>query len=314
MKTIIRSSAIIMALAGCSIFNSCQKSVDVKSAGTPALTPEVQKATQLDAVNGAFDADNFDNDMNDIAMSDNSKTDLDGKLIAGGAQQPVRTYYPSSSTYPHTLVVDYGTGFTTKFGVVKTGKVISYYSAPLAQTGAKVVTTFQNYTTDGNKVEGANSITNITTKNDGHLVFHHVSARSVLYANGNVRKLITDKVYFTISTPNIPGAILNNSENYIAGSTIGTDVIITKGLNGITGAVNTYWVATVDPFHLLHKMSSCQFNDGGIMGALVYPLNTKTALIEALNYGDNTCDDSAVLTYKGSSTVIELPLEVWPFN
>jgi hypothetical protein len=294
--------AMAIAIAACSFLNACQKTTDLKS--NAAANSSAQQTLQLNAVNGSFDADNFDNDMNDIAMSDHAKQNTDGKIL-DGAQKPLRTFIPSADVYPHTLIVDYGTGFTTQYGVVKTGKVISYYSASIEIPGAKELTTFQNYTENGNLVTGTNSITNVTSKNDVSLVFHHLSDRNILFANGDTRNILTDKIYFMVSAPNVAGTTANNIENYIAGATTGKDNI---------GGINSYWVATVVPFHLLHKLNTCEFNDKGIMGALVYSTGSKTALLESLNYGDGTCDNTAVLTYNGAAHVIELPLNVWPIN
>ena len=312
MKTVIRTFGLLAVSAGCLTFASCSKSVDVKSsASTPVISATTQKTSQLDAVNGVYEADMFDNDINDLVMGTDESAS--GSATMGFGSKPIRTYTPSQTAYPHTLTVDYGTGYTDKFGMVRSGKVIMYYTAATSTSGSVVTTTFDNYVVNGAQISGKSIVSNVTCAHDSYMIFNHLSQRTTNYANGDFRKIITAKVYFQVSSA--ANTTANNKENFISGTTIGTD--FTNGTTSATDAVSgvqTYWVSKVDDRNLLHKLQSCHDVDAGVLNALVYPLHCSTPILESLNYGDGTCDASGVLTYNGKTETVALPLNLWPIN
>src|SRR6188768_1207377 len=115
-------------------------------------------------------------DMSSVAMEAPTDTEYSGGRIATtitiqddrfGCQAIVVTVEPdaaSTTTTPKgVLTVDFGTtGCADLRGNVRKGKLIFTYNGKRFQTGSSVITTTDNYTINGIKLEGTRTSTNVT--------------------------------------------------------------------------------------------------------------------------------------------------------
>src|SRR5664279_4765876 len=62
--------------------------------------------------------------------------------------------------YPKTLTLDFGTGCTSADGILRKGKLVYLFTAPLLDAGSTASVTFNQYVVNGYALEGTFAITN----------------------------------------------------------------------------------------------------------------------------------------------------------
>jgi hypothetical protein len=113
--------------------------------------------------------------------------------------------------YPKTLTLDFGTGCTSADGIMRKGKLIYLFSAPLLSPGATASVTFEQYVVNGYGIIGTYTITNnssdlginintqvtngiITYPNETN--YHYSGNRSYVMTAGSLTPFdITDDIY-----------------------------------------------------------------------------------------------------------------------
>ena len=75
------------------------------------------------------------------------------------------TVNPQNSTFPKTIVIDFGNGCTSQDGISRKGKINITLSDYVHNPGAVAVMTFENYNTAGFNIEGTITWTNTSTPN-----------------------------------------------------------------------------------------------------------------------------------------------------
>jgi hypothetical protein len=78
---------------------------------------------------------------------------------------------PGQEFFPRNIVIDYSTGCTGLFDVVRSGKILITLSGPRGTTGSERVLTFDNYYVNGARVEGTYTIENIGPNSSQNAVF-----------------------------------------------------------------------------------------------------------------------------------------------
>lgn len=78
---------------------------------------------------------------------------------------------PGQEFWPRYIEINYGTGCTGLFDVVRSGKILITLSGPRGTTGSERVLTFDNYYVNGAKVEGTFTIENLGPNNNQNAVF-----------------------------------------------------------------------------------------------------------------------------------------------
>ena len=84
----------------------------------------------------------------------------------------MRHHHPSPNdltTFPKTMTIDFGAGCNGTDGIFRKGKIIASVTGKLLELGSAIVCTFDNYYTDGYKVEGTYSLSNTTVGGYCHL-------------------------------------------------------------------------------------------------------------------------------------------------
>lgn len=189
---------------------------------------------------------------------------------------------PGGTAWPKTLTLDFGTGCTDIRGVVHAGILNAVYSAPPKQTGASITITPDNYTLNGNKIEGKKIITNNGRNAANNLTF------SVEVKDGKVHT--------------VDGIIQWNSNRqneWIAGEATAwpnysDDVYLVTGTGNGINVKNEKFSMKITK--ALKVELNCRWITEGILemdlGAK-YPLE--------LDYGQSGCDNNATFIYNKKS-------------
>jgi hypothetical protein len=183
--------------------------------------------------------------------------------------------------YPKTMTMDFGTGCTGADGIVRSGKIAYLFSGPVVSPGTTVGVTFTNFVSNGYGVQGQYTITNNSSDQVG-ISFN------------------TQVINGIITYPNQTNYHYSHNKTFIqtAGTStvfdITDDVYSISGTSSFSNAEGNSLVFTADPLAPLQKAVMCAHISKGVV-KFVY----NQAISGSIDFGDGTCDNSAVL-YVGS--------------
>lgn len=185
-------------------------------------------------------------------------------------------------TFPKTITLDYGVGCTDNRGRSRKGKIIVVVDKMFWQTGAKATITFENYFVNNIRVEGTQTLTNLSS-NGGFGYQYIVDNGKLTYPDGSVIDYNGTRT-------------LQQTEG---GGTLGIldDAYNLTGHATLKDSTSSASVLIKSP---LHKKIECQWID---KGELAVTVNAHTA---SINYGEGTCDDKAMLTLGDKTKEITL--------
>ena len=201
---------------------------------------------------------------------------------------PSLTITPFDTTWPKTLVLDYGSTNCTGTDLrQRRGKVNIVATERWREAGSITTITFDNYFIDNHKVEGTKIITNLGRNQNNNLVY------DVKVQNAVVTKPDNTTIQW--------GSV--RSHEWIEGeSTILNpfdDVYLISGnVTGTSAAGVNYTIDTQQP---LNVKFGCRWVREGVIEINIQNLQTIT-----LDYGDGTCNPNATATYLGVSYPILL--------
>ncbi len=277
---------------------SCQKE------SNPALAPvSDEEASVVSQENIAADAEY--EDLTEIGFSADADLEvsagdeLNGSANGTGLGAGIRFYEnlaskigpcttitvtPNDSTYPKTVVIDYGDGCFCRDGKFRKGAIILYYTKPLRRPGAELTITLRNFYVNRAHIEGTKIIKNLTegnvhqfsvVVNDGKVTwpsgrgFKYEKTKMVTQVGGTETRGIRDDVY----------SIVGRSKTSYA--------------NGTTVVLNTE-----SP---LIKPVACNWI---VSGVLKIKINNRTLF---LDFGNGQCDNKAWLKWNDHVIEITLP-------
>jgi hypothetical protein len=194
------------------------------------------------------------------------------------------TVTPNDSTYPKTVVIDFGDGCLCRDGKFRKGAIVLHYTKPIRRPGAVLTITFRNYFVNRAHIEGKKIITNLSRAD--------VHAYSVVVVNGKV------------TWPNGRGFAYEKSKvvTQVRGMetlTVRDDVYSIEGRskttysNGITVNKNTETP--------LIKPVACKWI---VKGIVKIKINNR---ILFLDFGNGDCDNKAILKWNDHEREITLP-------
>lgn len=199
------------------------------------------------------------------------------------------TVTPNDSTYPKTIVIDFGDGCICADGKFRKGAIILHLTGPIRRSGSVLTITFRNFFLNRAHIEGTKIISNLSE-------------------NGNI-KFTVQVVGGKVTFPNGRGYQYNGLK-YVrqieGGSTtiVRDDVYSIEGRsktefnNGITVVLNT-------ESPLIKKVVCPWISDG----TLKIKINERVLFLDygAPNNGD--CDNKALLTWNNGNNqrLITLP-------
>jgi hypothetical protein len=269
------------------LFASCQKNLDSKS--TAASKPNPKQAADIAGLQSLLTVDDVQQMI--LAVSPNSK---ESAQILAGSCPPVTTYNPAPNVYPRTVTVDWGTGCTNANGITRSGKIIWNYTDTLANAGAKLTTTYSNYTINGVKIEGKATIAHNDSTVDGDAVYRLKQInRKVTQPNGDfiiynssrrVIKFMPNDIHFPDES--------NTGWYRVTGTQNGDEM---------KGGISYQWTSTIDS-PLIYK--SCSFVTKGSM-TVVFTNQSNWFIDFGRIY---ICDNLAELTQDSVTTTVTLPL------
>jgi hypothetical protein len=190
----------------------------------------------------------------------------------------------SDSTYPQTIVIDYGTGCTNSRGQFKTGKIIMEVSDTLFVAGSVKTIITEDFSIDSTTVELQATVENLGKNSDGNWVIASNYKQKTTTTSGNV-------------------VVENYSDTTVWTSGFGTtdksDDIYYKSGSGSKSVNDTIKYSHVISSPLLID-KSCSYIKSGIVEM------TRNTDIIKINYGDGTCDSTATVTTNGTTETISL--------
>jgi hypothetical protein len=190
----------------------------------------------------------------------------------------------SDSTYPQTILIDYGTGCTNSRGQFKTGKIIMEVSDSFVVSGSVKTIKTEGFSIDSTTVELQATVENLGKNSDGNWVIASNYKQKTTTASGNV--VVENYSDTTVWTSGFETVDKTDDIYYKSGS----------GNKTVNDTIK-YSHVIISPL-LIDK--SCGYIKSGIVEM------TRNTDIININYGDGTCDSAATITTNGTSETINL--------
>jgi len=188
-----------------------------------------------------------------------------------------------------TITIDFGTtGVVGRDGKTRRGQIIVTFSNGFRNVGSSVTHSFNNYYVNGNNIAGSRTITYNGLNASSQPNWTIVSNLTITKSSGGSVTWSSTRTRTMVAGYNTP---LNwtDDEYTISGSASGTNS------NG-----GTYSITIGTP---LYVQVGCKYI---LSGTITYTRNTRTATVDYSYGGTTTCDNQALLTYNGTTTVITL--------
>ncbi len=284
-------SAGILLAATITLIASCKK--DNNSTSNTSANNDA--AANMSS-NGAS-ADNAYDDAFGVALQAGSDQNLD--LLTkkpGGAGEVAQNiqgaYYcanitVSGSTFPITLTVDFGSGCKSADSIERSGSITYVFSGHLSTPGTTITATFNNYTVNGYTLNGTYTIANTTTNIDAPQLTTTVT-------NGNIQ-FPTDTSYSFSGTKTIAvsAGSVGDVSSLVFSVTGGYKISSSYG-DSLTASITTP----------LERKITCRYIDQGVV-SFTYTKGS-SSVSGTLDFGDGTCDDSAIVTIGSFTKIITI--------
>lgn len=179
------------------------------------------------------------------------------------------------------LTVDFGTGCTDQRGNVRTGKLIFTYDKWRFQPGSTIITTTENYSINGWKLEGTRTLTNLNSEGDDASVRKYnalLENGKATFVDGTTAERESDITWQLTRSS-------SSADDFLT-------ILATSSASGITTDGRPYEVSVYES--LIYKRN-CGI---AVSGIKKYFLQQKEITID---YGDGNCDKSVVVTVNGTS-------------
>lgn len=295
MKSIARLLAALLIVGAVSI-TSCKKD----NANVPD-DPEMDQAIDVTQSN-ELAAQTFD-DVFNISMGVQAADAGDdigigtsegilykpggGETTLGDRCFTVSVVPKGKNVWPKTVTIDFGDGCKGEDGKVRKGKIVVIFTKPIFLQGAKVSTTFDGYEVDSFALQGTCIVTNISTDDRYGFRREVINGKLTNTNTGFWRKHESVHTHIQIEGMATPFNPMDDVYK-VTGSAHGGNS------NGRT------WMREITT-PVVRKMN-CKWRGAGVV-TIHWNQNPNAA---TLDYGDGSCDNKALLTYKGHSKVITL--------
>ncbi len=197
---------------------------------------------------------------------------------------------PANSTIiPHGFItIDFGLACLGPGGKTRSGKIIIEYLGRRFMPGSKIVTTFQNYSVNGIKLEGTRILTNVSANETAAVSFSIVEdGMKVTYPDGTFATRSSSRIRTWNRTLNPTGDTWT-----VTGSAIGLN---RKG--------KEYIMTITKP--LVYKRSCAITNKVFIPVEGTKELKTEGKSV-TIDYGNGNCNNKVTITILGKSKEVEL--------
>lgn len=227
MKTTTHFTSLFL-LATILLATSCKKTDNIA-----AIDSEDQ--TTLELSTGQAMADNATEDANAVFMEAAAIKNLLGSntqaVITTNSLSGASVSVTPANGFPKTVVINFGTGYTTPNGITHTGKINVLISDSVRKPGSTSVITFTNYYVNGFKKEGTITWTNTSTAStkgwqrkvengkitapDGRYWLHNGIRDAVQIAGANTPNTLLDDVFLITGNQTVTNAAGKTKNAYI---------------------------------------------------------------------------------------------------
>ncbi|HNR15451.1 MAG TPA: hypothetical protein PKG90_02165 [Chitinophagaceae bacterium] len=304
MIKFLRKFSINLILLGIFFFTGCKK--ENSQSGS---TEEQEKQASIASAEADTEAENIFDSFFDDAMGANNDVGVSGSGIFYGRIDTltpvlrcftVTVQHPNNTPFPVRVIVDFGTtGCTGPDGRMRTGKIITDYTARLIVPGAVATTTFEGFYIDSLKVEGIHKVTNTSEPNANPAILRRYKAQVIngklTRPNRNFAEWNSTKVFLQIdglATPDFPRDDAFKIDGFASGRAKRGNLIV-RWESNITEA--------------LLRRFTCRHIVKGKIRTVRAGLGTQSSWVALLDFGNGTCDNLAVVTINGVSYQITLP-------
>lgn len=258
----------LLMLLGTMIFISCSDEEGV------TMNDSVELSTE--DIQDVVIADDITSDIDNILEDD----DIDFNLLsrsAGSSSSSVadcvtRTVEADTTSETLTITLDFGDNCIGPRGKELSGKIVIVYQK--TDTGYSKEVSFDNFSVDGNVIEGSKSVVKVKDNGNGNKEATHTVNISVTLATGETVSLEGTRV-----------------REKIAGDdtlTRGDDVYLISGNWKFVNKLGNEFTGNIT--EKLRREYACKFIVSGVTEI------TKNGVAYTLDFGDGTCDNIATVT------------------
>jgi hypothetical protein len=189
----------------------------------------------------------------------------------------------SSQGWPRSLTIDFGTSCTAPNGVVRTGKIVAWFTGRYKAQGTVITIRPYNYSVNGNAVQGVKRVTNSGLNQAGNLTWNvQVDSGLVTFTDGTTRTWTSTR-----------------TREMLAGQSTWTpmddEYSVTGGGSGITRSGKNYTVTITNPVEWGY---TCRWPRQGTIQITV------DDAAGTIDFGNGNCDNAAtVTTPRGTRTI-----------
>lgn len=202
---------------------------------------------------------------------------LDGQTETTGILS-CATVTVSPNSFPKTITIDFGNGCTSVDGISRKGKINITLTDYVHNPGAVATMTFDNYFAAGYKVEGTITWTNTSTQN--------AISWTRQITGGRLSDPLSGYYWTHEGTKNVTQTAGADTPNNLL-----DDVYSVTGSHTVTNPAGK--TRTVTILEALEKKTTCH---NVSKGKMKIQAQTHFAI---LDYGDGSCDNTAVITIDG---------------
>lgn len=258
----------LMMLLGAMVFMSCSDEEGVTMNDSVELsTEDIQDVVVADDITSDIDniLEDDDIDFNLLGRS----TDSSSSSVADCVTRTVEAD-PTSETL--TITLDFGDNCTGPRGKELSGKIVIVYQK--TDTGYSKEVSFDNFSVDGNVIEGSKSVVKVKDNGNGNKEATHTVNISVTLATGETVSLEGTRVREKIAGDD---TLIRGDDVYLIS---GSWKFVNKLGNEFTGNIT----------EKLRREYACKFIVSGITEI------TKNGVAYTLDFGDGNCDNIATVT------------------
>ena len=286
-QIVILSFFFSLLIVSCSKENSRSGTDDDQEVTASKISSESDGQAEL-IFNGFFD--------DAMGVSDEVGmfgTGVFGRINACPAVTVIHLNPPA--VFPIKVILDFGNaGCIGNDGHLRSGKIITEYTARLIYPGAIATTSFDGFYIDSIHVEGSHKITNTSSGTTNRQYTIEVRDAKLTRPNGDYTKWKSDKVITQIE--GVMTADFHDDVFSVTGSAEGQ---VKKG-NLLVG-----WSSSItEP---LVKRFTCRWIVKGRIRTIRINSMPTSPWIAILDFGSGTCDNQAIITINGVAHQITLP-------
>lgn len=268
MNNILRNTSLfvfsVLLLAAC---RKDQANADLTAAQNEAFFHSTEKAYQ--------------NEIDAITLKSASQSNLCNPLQ--WLPECVEVTDTGVDTYPRTIVLDFGDGCTGPGGVERAGVLHIEVSGPMNEAGSVCTVTFENFSVNGNALEGTRTTTSNGSNAYGQPQFTRVVDMAIERNIGTFQRSFTQNVTWISGFDTEP---------------CGDNVFEVSGNGTVTRPNGTTISRTIIEPLTIDRV--CGYVTAGVV-VVDAPMGERT-----IDFGDGACDDDATVTIDGETYEIDL--------